>query len=76
MDTPTHLTPAIWSWALERIGERSQDEDCVDSLRAALADDPNLQVHFDDYATCCGSSEWEEVGPDGRTYVLGFNYGH
>jgi hypothetical protein len=63
-------------WARAAIGAESKGYDHVDSQRAARVDRSSQLRRFVRSRTCCGSHEWHAVGPDGRRYVLGFNYGH
>jgi hypothetical protein len=68
----------IKTWAKAAINRRIEagDFDYADSYRFALKGDPASMDDFDSRRTCCGCEEWEETGPDGKVYLLGFNYGH
>lgn len=73
------LPAKIVAWAEDRLAELYAGEDCVDNMRVALKSDAEQVGLFEEQRRrgCCGSSEFEEVCPvDGRTYLLGFNYGH
>jgi hypothetical protein len=82
------VTPVYWSiyspeikaWALEaierRVNEGAGGFEYADSYRFAIKGDYRARRFFRSLETCCGSEEWEETGPDGNVYLLGFNYGH
>lgn len=82
----SELRPVYWSiypdevktWALAAIDKRVRDGDFdyADSYRFARKDSYEARRFFGSLRTCCGCEEWEETGPDGNVYSLGFNYGH
>jgi len=49
-----------------------------DNFRHAKKSDPVSVARFKYHANqgCCGSWDGEVIGPDGETYLLGFNHGH
>lgn len=68
--------PEIRDWALATIAERSSGQPCVDAERCALKNSKTAVKRFKRSRSCCGLEEWTEIGPDGREYLLGFNFGH
>lgn len=77
-----HLPMEVRAWAVVTIRaevERRGDE-YADNYRCAEAGCGNLQQEalFSEIeeAGCCGSHRFEALAPDGKTYVLGYNYGH
>lgn len=67
---------SIQEWANLQIAHRACGLSCVDSQRVARVGKSSQARRFNRERSCCGSSEWEAVGPDGNRYRLGFNYGH
>lgn len=70
------LPKDIVKWAWSVITEKSKEESCVDSERCARVGRRSQWQRFVRDRSCCGSEEWEDIGPDGNRYHLGFNYGH
>jgi hypothetical protein len=68
----------INEWLERYIFSQVEGEDCVDNLRWAEVDDPEQMKAFRKAAEegCCGSFSGQVVGPDGKKYVVGCNYGH
>lgn len=62
--------------ALATTAERSSGQPCVDAERCALKNSKTAVKRFKRSRSCCGLEEWTEIGPDGREYLLGFNFGH
>lgn len=73
------LTGAVRDWAYSRLEELKDGEPCCDNSRVALRGNTS-QVRRYNHAKasgCCGFCDVVEVCPvDGKTYLLGFNYGH
>lgn len=73
------LKPGVYAWILSRLDALSKDEFCVDNDRWADKSKSNaVRRYYKHRSTgCCGFHDSEEVCPiDGKTYLLGFNFGH
>jgi hypothetical protein len=73
------ITGPIREWAGSRISALAQGLDCVDNDRVALKGNTAQMRRYmrQKNRGCCGFHDSEEVCPvDGRTYLLGFNFGH
>ncbi len=70
------LSPRLRQWAETMIADESRGYDCVDSERVARVGKTSQMRRFVRTRSCCGSHEWEAIGPDGFRYLMGFNYGH
>ena len=73
------LKPGVYAWILSRLDALSKDEFCVDNDRwADKAKGNAVRRYYKQRSTgCCGFHDTEEVCPiDGKTYLLGFNFGH
>jgi hypothetical protein len=72
------LPPRIARWASGELTRAAAKEECCDNFRAArVGNTAQMRRYRRQKARgCCGSSDWEAVGPDGNVYALGFNYGH
>lgn len=69
----------VADWADGRIQALADGELCVDNSRVALKGNTAQMRRYrrQKAAGCCGFCDVEEVCPvDGKTYLLGFNYGH
>jgi len=69
----------VVAWIRERLNFHSSSRDYTDNFRAACKTDLNqLSLYDQQYNSgCCGFADRIEVCPiDGKTYKLGFNYGH
>lgn len=72
------LPPKIVHWASREIQRRSNGLDCVDNARVARVGN-TAQVRryrMQHKHGCCGFEDWQALGPDGKVYMLGFNFGH
>jgi hypothetical protein len=72
------LPAPIVAWASRRLDEEMRGLDCCDNDRVALKGNTSQVRRYrrQKAGGCCGSSDFEAVGPDGKTYLLGFNFGH
>jgi hypothetical protein len=70
--------PQIVRWAEGEFARAQRGLDCCDNFRLALASSSAQKRRYRraQKRGCCGSSDWEAIGPDGKRYLLGFNYGH
>lgn len=78
-DWSTSIAPAIAQWATGRLGNLSKNHDYVDNQRVAcIRNSPQKRRYRRQKDRgCCGSVDVVEKCPiDGKTYRLGFNYGH
>lgn len=69
----------IGAWADGRIQALAEGESCVDNYRVALKGNTAQMRRYrrQQAAGCCGFHDTEEVCPiDGKTYLIGFNFGH
>lgn len=59
--------------------EKEYDETCIDNLRIALVDDVDQMNAYKKQLEqgCCGFyDDYYDSPVDGKTYKIGFNYGH
>ncbi len=74
------LPPDMIAWAEVRLKEEFDrvGPENVDNVYVADARRSSAMRRFKRRRAggCCGRHEWSAVGPDGRLYVFGFNYGH
>lgn len=72
------LPAAVVGWAWKRLHAECRGEPCVDNFRVALKRNSSQRRRYRNVQKrgCCGSHDFEAVGPDGETYLLGYNYGH
>lgn len=79
---PRSMTPEIRQWCQDQIEayikENEWYHDCPDNFRyAEIGNEEQLAWYEDVRKTgCCGEEEFQREGPDGKTYMLGFNHGH
>jgi hypothetical protein len=87
--TSGYITNAYWQqllpdeirvWAIEQIVVESElrGDEYISHYRCAEEYDFEQEILFSEIEEtgCCGSNRFKRVGPDGKTYVLGYNYGH
>lgn len=72
------LPEGVRAWADEQLGAGSKGVMHPGNYCVVPADSPSGTRRFarNRERGCCGRREWTEVGPDGRAYRLGFNFGH
>ena len=74
------LEPQIASFIRKQLqlAEDKTNDYCIDNERWAKKSDPISVARYEYHAKrgCCGSHDEEVIGPDGETYLIGFNYGH
>lgn len=74
------LPMEIRTWAIVTIRKKAEErgDEYVDNYRAAEVGNQEQEERFMEAEEngCCGSYKFETVGPDGKTYVLGYNHGH
>lgn len=74
------LPKEIAAWAQNEIARaiEEHDADCADNSRAARIGNTGQMRRYRRQKAhgCCGFADWEATGPDGKRYVLGYNYGH
>lgn len=72
------LPSEVRKWADAELQRVMKDCDCVDNSRVARIGNTGQMRRFRKAKAngCCGCAEWEAVGPYGKRYLLGFNYGH
>jgi hypothetical protein len=72
------LEPGIARWAEGELRRASAGLDCVDNFRVARVGNTGQVRRYRRQKAhgCCGFSDFEAVAPDGKAYMLGFNYGH
>lgn len=72
------LPEGIARWAKGELRREAKGLDCVDNFRVGMLGNTGQMRRFRRQKArgCCGSKNWEAVGPDGNVYALGFNYGH
>lgn len=75
-----HLTEEVAAWACRAIADEvaSRGDEYDDNHRCTEEHDPEGERLFSEIEAdgCCGSHRFRATGPDGRTYVLGYNHGH
>jgi hypothetical protein len=71
---PAHVR----QWANIEFKELSSQEFNCDNFRvAATCESSQIRRYYRQYKLgCCGSIDIEKIGPDGKVYLLGFDYGH
>jgi hypothetical protein len=54
------------------------DVEYPDNFRYADIGEPDQLEAYEEarLSGCCGEGEFQRTGPDGKTYMLGFNWGH
>ncbi len=72
------LPARIVRWAQGELRREADKSECVDNYRMALTESSTQMRRFrrQEAKGCCGCKSWEALGPDGKIYRLGFNYGH
>lgn len=72
------LPRGIARWANGELNRASNGLSCCDNFRAARLGNTGQMRRYRRQRErgCCGSRDWEALGPDGKVYMLGFNYGH
>ncbi len=72
------LPAPIVTWANRRLAESAKGELCVDNYRVAQIGNTGQMRRYKaaKASGCCGFADFDEVGPDGKRYLLGYNYGH
>ena len=65
-------------WISAQLAKLHEGYDNCDNFRSALVEDRD---QMDKYIgqqdnSCCGYFDEVHIGPDGKKYMLGFNYGH
>jgi hypothetical protein len=78
-DWSTVLPDNITLWASRRLNELSRDESCVDNYRVAKVGNTCQERRYRRQKNrgCCGFYDIVDLCPiDGKSYRLGFNYGH
>jgi hypothetical protein len=72
------LPPAIVEWANRRLAAAAEGESCCDNWRVARVGNTGQVRRYKSQkkAGCCGFADFVETGPDGKRYMLGFNFGH
>jgi hypothetical protein len=67
---------ADWAWSV--IEREQKGELCCDNARVAQVGNTGQMRRYraQKAAGCCGFADFQERGPDGKMYWLGFNYGH
>lgn len=72
------LPKNIVRWALGVLENASKGDDCVDNYRVARIGNTSQMRRYRSQKAhgCCGFSDFAEEGPDGKRYMMGFNYGH
>lgn len=72
------LPREIVKWAWDKVSLAQEGEPCCDNVRVALKGNTGQVRRYrrQRESGCCGFSDFEAVGPDGKVYMLGFNYGH
>lgn len=72
--------PKVQKFLWEQLNEaiKKHSDMYEDNFRHAKKSDPVSVARFEYHVSkgCCGSWDGEVVGPDGETYLLGFNHGH
>jgi hypothetical protein len=68
----------IVEWANSIINVESKDDSCVDNTRVARVGNTGQMRRYrsQQRGGCCGFTDFERVGPDGKRYLLGWNHGH
>lgn len=68
----------IVRWANLVLKKESADSDCVGNYRCARMKSSSQRRRYRKQFErgCCGFRDFSRTGPDGRQYILGFNYGH
>lgn len=71
------LPDDVVSWAWATLDAASRDMERDNTRVARLDNSPQMRRFKRQHRQgCCGSIEWKATGPDGKLYLLGFNYGH
>ena len=74
------LPPKIYAWGMAQIEAYVKEHDFyfADNFRMADVGIPEHLEWFEKLkrSGCCGKEEFTVTGYNGRTYLLGFNWGH
>ena len=72
------LPKPIVDWAWQVIERAQEGELCCDNARVAQLGNTGQMRRYKaaKAAGCCGFADFVETGPDGKRYLLGYNYGH
>lgn len=72
------LPREIVLWADGIFMAASSPGDCMDNTRVArVGNTSQVRRYRSQYGNgCCGFEDFRRVGPDGRAYMLGYNFGH
>ena len=72
------LPDEIVRWANTLLAQQMEGEPCCDNTRVARKGNTSQVRRYKSQRAggCCGFADFEAVGPDGNTYLLGYNYGH
>lgn len=72
------LPPEIARWAHAVMAEKQEGMVCCDNGRVACLFSTAQKRRYarDKAAGCCGFYDEVHQGPDGKPYMIGFNYGH
>lgn len=74
------LPKAIVNWADDQIMRdiAENESQCCDNTRVALVGNTSQERRYrrQKERGCCGSTDWTATGPDGKVYMLGYNFGH
>jgi len=75
-----NVSKEIFEWANNEISDHIKYYDyCyTDNYRMADIGEPDQLEAYEEarLSGCCGEGEFQRTGPDGKTYMLGFNWGH
>jgi len=68
----------VKDWAYRELAREQSGRTCCDNDRVARVGNTAQMRRYrrQKMAGCCGSRDWRARGPDGRDYLIGFNYGH
>jgi len=72
------LPKPIVAWALSVIEREQEGLDCCDNSRVARVGNTGQVRRYKSAKAsgCCGFHDSVYTGPDGRRYMIGFNFGH
>ncbi len=67
------ITSIFDKWLKENI-----EEDFIGNFRVACTSYSKHVLNYEECKAdgCCGFDDWEAVGPDGKKYKFGTNFGH
>lgn len=80
MEWDNYISTEIKEWILSEIEKdvESSGVEFDDNYRVSEIGNPEQEELYKSilYKGCCGFHDFELIGPDGKRYIIGYNYGH